>query len=386
MLYQVMHEFLESTLLEQNDIMISLYQPTHRHAPQNKGDLVMFGNLLRDIESNLKEKISEEKLEKRLEPFHQLLEDREFWNTTLDGLAMLSSSEKCYVYKLAEDMPVRTDVAKSFNIRPLIRYFQTAAPFQILGIGLDGFALFEGNRYQINKVPLAEDILVTMNQVLGDEHTEGYLAHGSYGGGGGESTMFHGHGAKKDDKDRDIERYFRYIDGIIKEKYSREAKLPLILLSHKEQSAAFRKISTNNLLMSEGIKGHYQDLTLKEIKDLAWQVVYPTYQKHIELMLEEYHGARENELATDNLVEIAQATLEGNVEVLFVEEKASFLGMWDEGTGEILQNELDHSEEADILNDLVVGVLKRKGKVVVLSNEMIPGKDGVAVRLRHELP
>ncbi|QRN86223.1 hypothetical protein JR334_03090 [Clostridia bacterium] len=385
MLYQVMHEFPEPTLLEQNDIMISLYQPTHRHAPENRGDLVMFGNLLRDIESILKKKISSEELEKRLRPFRQLLEDREFWNTTLDGLAVLSSSEKCYVYKLADSMAARIDVAKSLNLRPLIRYFQTADRFQILGIGLDGFAIFEGNRYQISELPLDEDIPVTMDQVLGEEHTESYLAHGSYGGGG-ESAMFHGHGAKKDDKDQDIERYFRYIDALIKEKYSRESGLPLILLSHKEQSGAFRKISTNNLLISEGIRGHYQDLSIEQIKDLAWKAMYPAYQKRLDMMLDDYFKAQKKELATDNLVDIAQATLEGNVDILFLEEKANFLGIWDEETGEILQNELNHLEESDVLNDLATAVLKRKGRVVILASERIPGKDGVAARLRHELP
>jgi hypothetical protein len=379
-----MNELPEQTLLEQNEIMISLYQPTHRHAPENKQDPVLFSNLLREIELILKEKMSEEELTERMEPFRKLVEDKEFWNTTMDGLAVLASQQGCFVYRLADSMPVRTDVGRRFNLRPLVRYYQTAERFQILGITLDGFAMFEGDRYQIDKVALEEGIPVTMNQVLGEEHTEGYLSHGSYGGGG-ESAMYHGHGAKKDDKDQDIEKYFRYIDGLVAEKYSQVSGLPLILLSHREQSGEFKKISTNERILSEGIRGYYPDLTLEQLREPAWQVMRPFYQQKIDRWLDDYYTALNKELASDNPVDIALATLEGNVETLFMEENRILQGAWDEETGEIKLNELNHPENTDVLNDLVAAVMRQKGRIVILSAEQIPGKTGVAARFRHEI-
>jgi hypothetical protein len=384
MLYQVMNELPEQTLLEQNEIMISLYQPTHRHAPENKQDPVLFSNLLREIELILKEKMSEEELTERMEPFRKLVEDKEFWNTTMDGLAVLASPQGCFIYRLADNMPVRTDVGIRFNLRPLVRYYQTAERFQILGITLDGFAMFEGDRYQIDRMALEEGIPVTMNQVLGEEHTEGYLSHGSYGGGG-ESAMYHGHGAKKDDKDQDIEKYFRYIDGLVAEKYSQVSGLPLILLSHQEQSGAFKKISTNERILSEGIRGYYPDLTLEQLREPAWQVMRPFYQQKIDRWLDDYYTALNKELASDNPVDIALATLEGNVETLFMEENRTLQGVWDEETGEIKLNELNHPENTDVLNDLVAAVMRQKGRIVILSAEQIPGKTGVAARFRHEI-
>ncbi len=383
MLYQVMNEFPETTLLERNEIMISLYQPTHRHAPENKQDPVLFSNLIREIELILKEKISEEELTERMGPFRQIEEDKEFWNTAMDGLAVLASPDGCYVYRLADNMPARTDVGRRFNLRPLVRYFQTAERFQILGISLDGFAMFEGDRYQIDRVALDEDIPVTMNQVLGEEHTEGYLSHGSYGGGG-ETAMYHGHGAKKDDKDQDTEKYFRYIDGLVAGKYSQTSGLPLILLSHQEHSGEFKKISANDRLLSEGIKGYYPDLTVEQLREPAWRIMSPFYQQRIDRLLDDYYKALNKELASDNPVDIAQATLEGNVETLFMEEDTTLQGTWDEETGEIMLNELNHPENTDVLSELAVAVMKQQGRVVILSSEQVPGKTGVAARFRHE--
>jgi hypothetical protein len=231
---------------------------------------------------------------------------------------------------------------------------------------------------------LEEGIPVTMNQVLGEEHTEGYLSHGSYGGGG-ESAMYHGHGAKKDDKDQDIEKYFRYIDGLVAEKYSQVSGLPLILLSHREQSGEFKKISTNERILSEGIRGYYPDLTLEQLREPAWQVMRPFYQQKIDRWLDDYYTALNKELASDNPVDIALATLEGNVETLFMEENRILQGAWDEETGEIKLNELNHPENTDVLNDLVAAVMRQKGRIVILSAEQIPGKTGVAARFRHEI-
>ncbi len=64
---------------------LSLYQPTHRHRPDNEQDPIRFRNLLKAMEESLRQKYSTRDVRPLLEPFQKLAGDRNFWNHTLDG-------------------------------------------------------------------------------------------------------------------------------------------------------------------------------------------------------------------------------------------------------------------------------------------------------------
>ncbi len=57
MLYKIVNDFPPHEILEAQEApFISLYQPTHRHRPENKQDLIRFKNLIQNIENSLKQK------------------------------------------------------------------------------------------------------------------------------------------------------------------------------------------------------------------------------------------------------------------------------------------------------------------------------------------
>ena len=58
----------------------SLYQPTHRHGPENQQDVIRFKNLLREIESSLKHKYPGEDIDLLMKPFNELSDDKLFWD------------------------------------------------------------------------------------------------------------------------------------------------------------------------------------------------------------------------------------------------------------------------------------------------------------------
>ena len=70
---------------------LSLYQPTHRRRPENQQDPIRFRNLVKAIEGSLRQKYPAREVQPLLEPFQVLAEDRDFWNHTLDGLAVLGA-------------------------------------------------------------------------------------------------------------------------------------------------------------------------------------------------------------------------------------------------------------------------------------------------------
>src|SRR5690606_19405192 len=109
---------------------LSLYQPTHRHYPERQQDPIRFRNLVKGIEASLRQKYAARDAQPLLAPFHALAEDRNFWNTTLDGLAVLATPDLFKVYRLQRPVPELYVVADSFHTKPLLRIFQSADRYQ----------------------------------------------------------------------------------------------------------------------------------------------------------------------------------------------------------------------------------------------------------------
>lgn len=235
MLYEITDIFPNDIMYEEEGSFISLYQPTHRKRPDNEQDIIRFKNLVQRIENSLKQKYPKREIPELLKPLKQLAENKLFWNNTTDGLAILANRNKCVVYKLERPLEELSVVADSWYIKPLIRAFQSASKYHLLGLNRKEFTLYEGNRYGFKKIEIDLGTPRTIKEVLGDEYSEPYLSQGTYAGAG--KAMYHGHGGKKDKVAKDTEKYFRYVDKFILDTYSNPTKIPLILVSLDEHQS-----------------------------------------------------------------------------------------------------------------------------------------------------
>lgn len=381
MLYEIVSDFPNEIIYEKEGPFISLYQPTHRHRPENKQDIIRFKNLAQNIENSLKQKYAEKEISLLMKPFNELAENKLFWNHTTDGLAILASKRKCVVYKLQRPVKELAVVSDSFHIKPLIRNFQSADRYHLLGLNRKTFSLYEGNRYGFEEIELDSDIPRTVQEVLGDEYREPYLSPGAYGGTSGPA-MYHGHGGRKDEIDKDIERYFRYIDRFILENYSQPSKIPLILVTLDEYHGIFRNISHNPFLMEKGIKIAYDTLTMDELREAAWEVIEPFYLEKTNKLLERYELERSKFLGSEDLAQIARAALENRVDTLLIEADRIKPGKINWETGELERGDLEDLDLHDILDDLAQMVFKNKGQVVVLPKERMPSTTGAVAIYR----
>lgn len=222
---------------------LSLYQPTHRRHPDNQQDPIRFRNLVKTLEQSLRQKYPTREVRPLLQPFNDLAPDRDFWNHTQDGLAVLCAPDLFRIYKLQRRVPELAIVADSFHIKPLLRIVQSADRYQILGLSRGAIKLFEGNRDALDEIDLAPGVPRTIADALGHELTEPHRTVRSIGGVGGSSVaMHHGHGGKSDEIAIDIERFFRAADSSILAHHSRPSRLPLLLAALPEYHGVFRKI------------------------------------------------------------------------------------------------------------------------------------------------
>ncbi len=88
-MYRIAKDFPDDIAFSEAKTCISLYQPTHRFAPENQKDAIVFKHLLQQIEDSLKPSLSKEDVKSIMEPLYALKEDAPFWYNTMDGLAVL---------------------------------------------------------------------------------------------------------------------------------------------------------------------------------------------------------------------------------------------------------------------------------------------------------
>lgn len=377
-------EFIAALVSDQQPPCLSLYQPTHRHHPENQQDPIRFRNLVRELETSLRQKYPAVETRPLLEPFETLAHDHDFWTHTLDGLAVLGGPGLFHVIQLQRPVAELVVVADSFHTKPLRRFLQTVDRYQVLGLSLHTIRLFEGDRQALDEIDLAPDVPRTITEALGEELTEPHSTVASYGGVGGASTpMHHGHGGKQAEVDIDADRFFRAIDRAVLEHYSRPSGLPLILAALPEHHHRFHEVSHNPFLMAEGLTINPDALPIDELRKRAWQVVDPQYRAQLATLADEFAVAKSKGLGSDDLTQVAQAAATGRVATLLIEADRQIAGRLDGATGRTEVADLSHPQVDDLLDDLGELVEKMGGRVLVIPGEGMPGRTGLAATYRH---
>ncbi|TKT90367.1 baeRF3 domain-containing protein [Dyadobacter frigoris] len=364
---------------------LSVYMPTHRTHPGNGQNPIRYQNMLKRLESSLSEKYSESEIKAYLAPFENLKDDRDFWNHNLEGLAIFSSGEIFETVSLALPVAELLVVAESFHTKPMRQYLQTEDRFQILGLTLTEMRFFEGNRFSVSEIELGEDIPKTIEEALGSELTEKHTTVASYGGVGGESgNMHHGHGAKKDETDKDSERFFRIVAETAYEKFSKPSGLPLILAALPEHRNLFRKVNKNPFLLTDGIDLNPDALSADRLRTMAWEVMEPEYDQRLKNWSDKVAQAMADQKGSDLIGDIVAAATSGRVETLLLEKDRIIPGkIVDAANGLIETGALSDPETDDLLDDIGELVEKFGGKVLVLPAEKMNVESGAAAIFRY---
>jgi hypothetical protein len=247
---------------------------------------------VKKLEESLLQQLPKEEVRPLLEPFLALADDRDFWNHTLDGLAVLGAKGIFRVYKLQRPVAELVVVADSFHTKPLMRILQSADRYHVLGLNRQEIKLFEGNRDALDEIQLHQDVPRKLTDALGEELTDPHLTVASYGGAGGsQAAMHHGHGGGAE-VDIDAERFFRAVDRGILEHHSQPSGLPLILAALPEHHHMFHEISANPFLIDESIDIHPDALSsIDELRQRAWQLMEPRYLARLATLVEEFGNA-----------------------------------------------------------------------------------------------
>ena len=362
---------------------LSLYQPTHRSGPDNQQDTIRYRNLLKQLESSLRQENPVTETRALLKPFEALLDDSEFWNHTLDGLAVLGATDFFRVFCLQRTVPELAVVADSFHTKPLRRFLQSVDRYQVLGLSRGRFQVFEGDRNTLDEIAPTAGGARTINELLGQERVEASQTGFSHGGKGASAAIHHGQGGKADGADVEADRFFRSVDRVVLDQHSKPSGLPLILAALPEHHHLFRHISHNPFLLEAGLNANPEGMEMSELADRVWDVVEPQHRARQQALAGAFSAAQAKGMGSDNLTAVAQAAAEGRVANLLIESGRQIAGHLDAATGRIQAAALSDPRVDDLLDDLGELVEKMGGEVRVLPAARMPGSTGLAATYRH---
>lgn len=362
MRYTVERGFPHNLILGDKGPQVTINLPTHRELPERRQDVVLYRQLLKDAEEALRAGYPEEAYGTMLKALQGLEEDQGFWEGTRDGLAVLANGNGCWVYVLDTTLEALAAVGEGLRLRPLLAAFQQDRAYEVLAISGKEYQVYRGNREELHPLDLGKEVPRTIEEILGQEHTEKYTTAGTYGADGG--AFFHGQGAKKDDVKQDLENFYRQIDRLVYEHVSAESHLPLILANLHERQSLFHKVAKNPFLLEKGADYSYDTHDLETLRERVWAILAEEEQEKGRALAARFQEAWAKGLGTDQLEEARRAAREGRMEVLLLEEGQGYPG----------------NEEA--LDELVRLVLEKQGEVFFLPGAELEMKDGLAAIFR----
>ncbi|MGE0758345.1 MAG: hypothetical protein AB7F89_11645 [Pirellulaceae bacterium] len=361
---------------------VSLYQPIYRSPPEQSQNAVRFANLVTQIGETLRERYQRARANEVLASLTRLRESPDFLLPTSDGLAVFASPDFVQVMRLPKSVQEVAQVSDSFFVRPLIRVLQAADRFQLLGVSAGRVRVFDGHRDFVIEVPDGDGVPRTRREALPEEYTDPTLPPGvapdSREGFGGP-VIHAAQRSRLDNHDTDVLRFYRVVDEAMIQRYSRPSQLPLVLVALPENQAMFRSVSGNPFLLEEGVAADPLAFSPREMLEHAWPLFEQRHQQQLDNLRERFGTARSHQRGDDDLEQVATAAAMSRVDTLLLEEGRNEFGRFDAVDGRVVR---DPTATDDLYDELAELVLRRGGKVLVLTSDQMPTASGLAAIYR----
>jgi hypothetical protein len=220
-----------------------------------------------------------------------------------------------------------------------------------------------------------------------DEYMESLQFNSMRGAGLGDGTRggaaFHGQGGSNMDvkKTDELLPYFRLIDDALQELFGVE-RSPLVFAGVEYLFPLFKEASHYEGLVEEPITGNVDRTRPDELHAQAWPLVKDRFERLRNSELERLSAESDPKPHSHDLREILHAAHIGQVETLFLSERADVFGHVDfDANGNAVQNSSDGKGE-DLLNVAAVEALRTGSKVFTVSDGALTDKSPIAARLR----
>ncbi len=386
---------LEELLATSGGPAVSIYLPQDGEAPDPEHNRLRFRAALERAGELLERDERFASAGDLLWPLRPLGANREAWNGSGGAVAAFGAPDFSRVYRLPADLPELVVVGPSFHTRPLVSYLQAPDRFWVLELGQGAVRLWTGDAQRVRPLessPLPAD----MESALGFRFTrDPEVVHraakrGTRSGnirsqGGGSVGAFHGHGVGANDRDPELERFFRVVDEALAESLGARRD-PVILAAVAEHHPLYRAITRLENLAPEGIEASIHGWPADRVHERAWPIALAAVEERMERSLELWETAYGRGKGEMDLAALGRLAVAGRIRALLIEQGRHVWGTLDRSTGEmeiVQEGGADPGPDAvELLDELSELVLLRGGTTLAIPAERMPTATGAAGVLR----
>lgn len=353
------------------DHCISIYIPTHRSGFENaKIDQLNFKNALGEARIEMeKRKVVPNELHKALQPAYELLEEESFWNNMSDVLVVFISPNHFEYYELPISFNSFVHISDRYYLRPLLPMFAGDGRFFVLALSQNQVRFFEGSRHSITPIIIQDLVPENMEEILLLGENEANLQMKS---NGQNNSRYFGHGSGKDDKNIQLEKYFRQVDDGLMEMLYDETE-PLLIASVDYLAPMYKSVSNYPYIMEANLKGNPEHWSPMQLHERAWQIIEPHFKVKQKTAEKEFNHKFSKHEAAISTHDVVPAAYQGRIQTLFVDKHTSTLwGAYNDNKARIEIHQSRKENSKCLLNEAAIQTFLKGGKVFNVQSEEMP--------------
>jgi|GEM_PF-1001774 len=386
---KVTKEAIHDLSQPQEDIVLSMYMPTHRHSapPDLQENQTRFKNMLRRAREMVDEAGAGHHIKESLLKLEEQLGAKDAWANALESMAIFVSNSNVQLFHLPIECEESIYVNRSFNIAPLLVLESYNQAFYVLALAQHEPKLFKGDAYNIQLVDV--DLPKSQNKALNidEEFPGGHTKRSHQGGpdGASNTTTPHGEGDEDRSNAEDKRKFFRIIDDSIMKHSDFDETLPVLIAATENEAGDYLAHTKLPTVIRTFMKGNYTNIPLPEIHEHAWRIVHDAVVEVKDAsLIERFHELKGAQKSSHKIAEIRQAAKEGRVETLLV-------NMIDSTRDSISETEVERAPvvrtatdiSANDLMELISMVYQQGGRPVALDTASMPDGAPVAALYRY---
>jgi hypothetical protein len=202
--------------------------------------------------------------------------------------------------------------------------------------------------------------------------------HPAAGGPAGRrEAIYHGQGAGVDGAKDGLLEYFQQVDrGLHRHLNSDQA--PLLLAGVEYLLPIYRQANTYAHLLEDGLEGHPDRFSARELHDRAWPVVQPHFRKARDRIAGVYRQLAGTGRTTNDVAAVVAAAHQGQIQYLFVARGRTQWGTFDPATLQVQTHDTAQPGDEDLLNLAAVHALSHRGTVYAVGPDEMPDRTPLA--------
>jgi hypothetical protein len=368
-----------------DELLVSVFLPTHRTAPDVEQDPIRLRNLLDQAAAQASAAgVRGPEVRELLEPARSLLAPAEagFWNYQSDGLALFLARGFFRLFRLPVELPELVVVGERFHVKPLLGLLCADQRFYVLALSQNEVRLLEGTRQRVEEVEL-RDVPQDLREALRFDELEKQRLFHIAGAGQAGPVVFHGHGIGGEVDKALLERYLRQVDDGLWATVLRDERAPLVLAGVEYEQSMFRGLTRYRHVLDQGIDGNPEQLSPQALHRRALEIVEPVINRSRNEAAGRYRQAAGRGQGAEDIEQVVRAAFQGRVESLFVAVGIQQWGTVDADTLEMTVHEERQSGDEDLLDLAAVHTMLHSGDVFALQPGELPGAGPAAALLRY---